>query len=153
MKTNPPAITWHQKITIIEIQSLSHHHLDQSDDLHPFARSAYGSSLPLEPHQGGGGKQGFFSISSRPTTPMPNDGQNGQNGRPTTPMAANSQNGQNSRPTTPMTTNGQIGPLAKTIGQMDSAAPNVETVGAGNQPSFLSVTRLLLSKHIPGVPF
>ena len=36
MKTNPPAITWHQKITIIEIQSLSHHHLDQSDDLHHF---------------------------------------------------------------------------------------------------------------------
>ena len=97
----------------------------------PFARSAYGSSLPLEPHQGEGSEQGFFSISSRPTTPMANDGQTGR--------------------------------LAKTIGQMDSdahhpsgqtqmdsAAPNVETVGAGNQPSFLSVTRLLLSKHIKG---
>lgn len=93
-------------------------------------RSAYGSSLPLEPHTGEAGEQGFFSISSRPTTPMANDGQTGR--------------------------------LAKTIGQMDSAhhpsgqtqmdsaAPNVETVGAGNQPSFLSVTRLLLSKHIKG---
>ena len=98
---------------------------------HPFARSAYESSLPLEPHQGGGGEQGFFSISSRPTTPMATNGQIGQNGRPNTPM----------------TTNGQNGLLAKTIGHMDSAAPIVETVGAGNQQNFLSVTRLLLSKH------
>ena len=78
-------------------------------------------NLPLEPRSEG--DQGFFSISSRPTTPT---------NRPTTLTLANNQN-----------------PLAKTAGgQMDSAAPIVETVGA--VPSLLSVTRLILSLCLDG---
>ena len=80
-----------------------------------FTRSAYGNSLPMDPRVEG--DQGFFSISSRPPTPtkMANGGQ--------TSVANDGQN---------------------PVEQMDSAAPHVGTVGAGNkQTSLLSVTRLV----------